>query len=77
MSSIFEQYRQQRRKLVEEYIRPVRITFNPDGFDKMRSEYESTATWNTAGPSSRPNTYAGFPYEIVSEQVEEIKLHGH
>lgn len=75
MDSIFNQYREQRRKLVEAYIQPTRITFSSDGFAKMRAEHDSTSLWNTAGPSGKPDTYDGWPYSVVNDQPEEVKLH--
>lgn len=75
MTTIHEQYREQRRKLAESYIMPTRITFSPAGYTKMRAEHDSTSLWNTAGPSGSPDTYDGWPYSVVNEQAEEVKLH--
>lgn len=75
MTTIHEQYREQRPKLAESYIMPTRITFSPDGYTKMRAEHDSTSLWNTAGPSGAPNTYDGWPYSVVNDQAEEVKLH--
>lgn len=75
MTTIHEQYREQRRKLAESYIMPTRITFSPAGYTKMRAEHDSTSLWNTAGPSGSPDTYDGWPYSVVNDQAKEVKLH--
>lgn len=75
MGSIFEQYREQRRKLAASYITPTRITFSPAGYTKMMSEHESTSLNNTATPAASPSTYDGWPYNVVNDQPEEVKLH--
>lgn len=73
--TILEQYREQRRKLVEAYIQPTRITFSPAGYTKMLSEHDSTTLHHSAGPAGKPNTYDGWPYSVVNDQQEEVKLH--
>jgi hypothetical protein len=76
MSSILEQYREQRRRLATAYIMPTRITFSGPGYTKMMSEADSmTLMLNPNTPAGQPTTYDGLPYSVVNDQPEEIKLH--
>lgn len=76
MSTILEQYRDQRRKLATSYIIPTRITFSHDGYKKMMCEADSMALMlNPNTPAWDPPTYDGLPYSVVNDQPEEVKVH--
>lgn len=76
MSTIFDQYTEQRRKLAEAYIQPTRITFSSVGRDKMLRELASDTLHVLARQGvNEANTYQGLPYLVDHAQQEDIKLH--
>ena len=75
MGKVFDEYQEQRRKLVEAYIQPTRITFSLEGHKRALMENLASGAFMPATNPSSPATYDGWPYSVVKDQVEDVKLH--
>lgn len=75
MGKVFDEYQEQRRKLVEAYIQPTRITFSPEGHKKALMENLASGAFMPATNPSGQATYDGWPYTVVNDQAEDVKLH--
>lgn len=74
MTTVYEQFLEQRGRLARSYITPTAIVFSTNGHMKaMRENRENGAFVPATSPGGSP-TYSGLPYSIDREQEEDIKV---
>lgn len=74
MTTVYEQFLEQRGRLARAYIAPTAIVFSSEGHMKaMRENRENGAFVPATSPGGLPS-YSGLPYSIDKEQKEDIKV---
>lgn len=70
--SLYDDFMEQRRRLMVAYIMPTFTSFSPDGF--MQAMKDHADSFGNYGPTMKPTTFMGLPYKVDNAQTELLKV---